>query len=286
VVIEFLLLATAILVVGIVLRRLRQVEYQRDTLMREMFRDEERDPEQEAFGAANMLIGELCHMVISPLTVILGQCELARAQGGRDKRIETVERQARRIADVIERHRGFAPAQRSEIREIDPAAVARAAVAAVTPAAAERHVRIHEMFDEPPPIRANAFLLGHALRHLLRAGVEAAPKGMGDVTLAVGVLPVDGDPAHVAFAVADDGPGIEPERLPHVFHPFPAEQASWRGAALSYAIVYAIARAMGADLLVESAPGAGTRATLKVPLSRPADVPEVKADAPAVAAGA
>ena len=238
---------------------------------------------QEAFGAANMLIGELCHMVISPLTVILGQCELARAQAPGDRRLETVERQARRIADVIERHRGFAPAQRSEIREIDPAAVARAVVASVAPLAEERQVRIHEMLDELPPIRANPFLLGHALRHLLRAGVEAAPKGVGDVTLAVGLLPVDGDPAHVAFAVANDGPGMEPDQLPHVFHPFPTENESWRGGGFSYAIVYAIARAMGGDLLVESAPGAGTRATLKVPLSRPADVPEVRAE-PAAAA--
>lgn len=272
-VIEVLLLATSILIVFVSLQRLRRVEEQRDAAAAELQRTRREDPEQEALAAAGMLTNELCQMIISPLTVILGQCELARVREESDRRLDTIERQARRIADVVERHRGLAPERHPEVSEVDPVEAVHSAIRAVSGLAAERDVRIHEMIESVPSLRTNSFLLAHALRHLLRAGIEAAPKGVGDVTIATGLLPLDGEPRYVAFAVADDGPGIEPEQLPRVFHPFPEEGGTWRGAGFSYAIVYAVARAMGADLVLDSAPGAGTRATLKVALPVAAERP-------------
>ena len=266
---EFILLSGTLLTVGIALRRLSSADAEAAALhvrIRELMDQQTGSEELAAMGVLN---SELCQMIISPLTVILGQCELARRQAEPDRRLQSIEKQARRIASVVERHRGICPSANAEVSEVDPRECARSAIEAIVGLASEREVRIHEMLDDDMPrIKANSFLLVRALRHLLRAGVEAAPKGMGDVTLAIGELPVTGESTHIAFAVADDGPGIDPVQLPHVFHPFPDEGGSWRSAGSSYAIAYAIARAMGANLVIDTAPGAGTRATLKVPLRK------------------
>ena len=133
---------------------------------------------------------------------------------------------------------------------------------------------VHETIESVPRIETNPFLLTHALRHLLKAAIQAAPEEVGDVTMAVGLLPAKGNAEHVAFAVADDGPGIPPEQLPFIFHPYPDGSSGVRGECLAYAVVYAVAHAMGATVIVNSAPGSGTQATLMVPLRRTAPYAE------------
>ncbi len=264
-----LALLTSVCAICVVLRRLTQSEVERLALREEIETLSRGGDEREALAAVGLIASELCKMVVSPVTVILGQCELARSQGQADRRLDAIERQARRIADVVERHRGLADSQCAEVREIEPAACARAALGATSRLAKERDVTVHEMLEDSPRIRINPFLLTHALRHMLRSAIEASPKGKGDVTFAMGYLPgAHGEEDYLAFAVADDGPGIEPLALPRVFHPFPEESGTWRSTGFGYSVVYAIARATGATIVLDTAPGAGTRATFKVPLPK------------------
>jgi len=279
---DVLLLATALMSVGVLLSRLRVLEKERARLRARAAVDHAASPEGETMSALGLLTDEMRHMIVSPLTVILGQCELARNGGELPRRIETIERQARRISDVVERFVCIGKENRGDSGELDPGELAREVTASLQGLAFERDVRIHEMIDECPPLRANPALLRHALKHLLKTAINAAPVGVGDVTLAVGELPAKDGPGHIGFAVADDGPGIEPEDLPRVFHPVPAGGDVSGADGLSYAVVYAIARATGGTVVIDSAPGAGTRATLKVPLTRP--VPTATAQPPALLA--
>ncbi len=77
--------------------------------------------------------------------------------------------------------------------------------------------------------------------------------------------------AHTAdrawVSVVDDGPGIPPEELPHVFDRF------WRGgkvrtegSGLGLAIARELVRAHGGEILVESRPGQGTTFRFSLPL--------------------
>jgi signal transduction histidine kinase len=92
-----------------------------------------------------------------------------------------------------------------------------------------------------------ANLVSNALRH--------APHS---TRVLVSALPLDG---HVRVSVADDGPGIRPEDLPHVFDRF------WRGtrtgpgsegSGLGLAIARELVRAHGTEIWAESIPGRGT----------------------------
>ena len=105
--------------------------------------------------------------------------------------------------------------------------------------------------------------LTQALVGLTSNAVRHTPAGT-PVWLAVVELP-----GAVRVDVADAGPGIPPEHLPHVFERFhrvdPGRSASRGGTGLGLAIVDAIARASGGTASVVSEPGHGSTFSLTLP---------------------
>ena len=79
---------------------------------------------------------------------------------------------------------------------------------------------------------------------------------------------VDGGSGSVE--VADHGPGIPPDHLPHLFDRFyKAGAARGGGAGLGLAIAQENARLLGGTVEVVSTPGGGTRFTLRIPVAQP-----------------
>ncbi|WP_228126843.1 ATP-binding protein [Candidatus Viadribacter manganicus] len=78
-----------------------------------------------------------------------------------------------------------------------------------------------------------------------------------------------GDQDFIAFDVVDTGIGIEPEAMARLFSPFQqANEAIAReygGAGLGLSITRKLARSMGGEVEVTSAPGAGSKFTLLLP---------------------
>ena len=85
-------------------------------------------------------------------------------------------------------------------------------------------------------------------------------------------------------SVADTGPGITPEDLPHIFERFyrASTARATGGSGLGLAIAQWIVAEHGGQITVESAPGAGSRFTVSLPLSDGAAAP---AEPRAAAAG-
>jgi len=65
--------------------------------------------------------------------------------------------------------------------------------------------------------------------------------------------------------VSDDGPGIDPADQQRIFERFERADASAGGTGLGLAISRRLARSMGGDVTLESAPGDGARFTLTLP---------------------
>jgi signal transduction histidine kinase len=86
-----------------------------------------------------------------------------------------------------------------------------------------------------------------------------------------------GNEAAVDIEVRDGGPGIEPARLQRIFDPFFTTKE--RGTGLGLAMAQEIAQEHGGHLSCESAPGAGTAFTLRLPASSLSE----QAGAPAIA---
>ena len=113
-------------------------------------------------------------------------------------------------------------------------------------------------------VRADREKVQQIVLNLLSNAVKFTAPG-GHVTLACAAR----DDGRALVRVADTGCGIPPERLESVFHPFvqvdTALTRRHEGVGLGLAISRDLARGMGGDLTVESAPEAGSTFTLVLP---------------------
>lgn len=111
-----------------------------------------------------------------------------------------------------------------------------------------------------PPVIGHFEPLRRALANLVLNAVEAVQaQGGGTVTLTAAPAPDT-----VVVTVHDDGPGIAPADLPHVFEPYFTTKA--HGTGLGLAIVRQTVLHEGGDVRVASAAGTGTTFTVTLPV--------------------
>jgi signal transduction histidine kinase len=111
--------------------------------------------------------------------------------------------------------------------------------------------------DDLPLVEADPLQVAQVLQNLVENGVKFGHRG-GHVAVVARVT----DDAHIEVAVRDDGPGIAPEMLPHIFERFYTgdESRSDKGqsSGLGLAISKKIVEGHGSTLTVESETGRGT----------------------------
>jgi two-component system, OmpR family, sensor kinase len=108
-------------------------------------------------------------------------------------------------------------------------------------------------------------LLRRAVDNLLRNVLVHTP---GDT---VGTITASGDDGRVTIEVGDDGPGVAPDKLPHIFERFYRAGAPSRrpGSGLGLAIAAEIASAHGGTAHAAPVTPHGLRITLSIPVGRP-----------------
>jgi signal transduction histidine kinase len=151
-----------------------------------------------------------------------------------------------------------------DVREDDLRAVAESAVEHAEPLAERKGVSLLLHTPEAPVIQPHdPPRLGQVLANLIGNAVKFTPAG-GHVDLTV-VATGDG----ARLTVSDDGVGIDPTELEHVFDRFyrgtrrPEERAS--GSGLGLAIVRSIVDMHGGRVAVTSTPDAGTTVVVDLP---------------------
>jgi hypothetical protein len=135
----------------------------------------------------------------------------------------------------------------------------------------------------PERVRLDGTRVRQVLYNLISNAIKFTDSGR--VTLEV--RPVGSE--WLAFAVTDTGAGIDADMLPRLFQRFGQgdDSPSRRhgGTGLGLEISRNLARLMGGDLTVQSAPGRGSRFEMRLPLQRTDPPPAVVTDTPATAAG-
>lgn len=210
-------------------------------------------------------LADAAHELRTPVTAIAGFAETLADDGlpaeARAEFVATIRRNALRLArvvsDLLELERLEARAEATaapDAIELGPvvAAAARAAAAA-RPAAPAIEVAVPAGLA----VRADRDGLDHVIQNLVdNAQLHGAPP----VRVAATV-----DARRVRLTVHDAGPGIPAAHLGRIFDRFyRAEPGGRTGSGLGLAIARSHARAMGGELSVASAPGAGTTFTLEL----------------------
>lgn len=124
----------------------------------------------------------------------------------------------------------------------------------------------------PAPVRADRGSMERALIALVTNSREAMPRGgrLG-IELSLPSVAEAGGERQVELAVVDDGVGMSAEVLAHAFEPFFTTKPFGHGSGLGLASAHGIVEQNGGTITLESAPGKGTRAVMRLPLAMAAD---------------
>ncbi len=273
---------------GLEHRRLMLAEAEARRSLEELNRDLERRVEErtselvrlneelsEANRAKDVFLATLSHELRTPLTPVLGWVNLLRSGGaGSDaalvsQALEAIERnarlQARLIDDLLDISRIVSGKLRLEWEPVDLGKIIKAATETVRGAAADKSITLDlRLPDEAVVVYGEQVRLQQIVWNLLSNAVKFTPQG-GRVTLRVSREGAEG-----FVVVEDNGAGISPDFLPHVFDRFrQADGSTTRqhgGLGLGLAIVRALAELHGGRVLAESdGLGAGARFTLALP---------------------
>jgi two-component system NtrC family sensor kinase len=172
-----------------------------------------------------------------------------------------------RIARIITRMRDFYRPARDELETTDVNDLLDETIELVRTHLRHGQVAVVRALDPAVlPITAHADQVRQVFLNVMLNACDAMPGG--------GVLTVTTSPAGarapeggVLVAIADDGVGIAPEHLPHLFEPFYTTKP--QGTGLGLAISAHIITQHGGGITVESEPGAGTTFRIVLPASPP-----------------
>ena len=242
----------------------------------------DRKAAEEALGHAdrrqNEFLGMLAHELRNPLAPIRNAVQIMeRLGGGQDQRIdhslEVIDRQSKHITrvidDLIEVSRidsGKVTLRRDRIVLQD---VVRKALEQQQSYAAEKRQTVDvRLPDARAYINGDATRLAQAFGNVLNNAVKFTPEGERiEVSMTV-----RDDVAEVT--IADNGAGIEPALLPHLFDLYrqgaDVERHGNAGLGLGLTIVRRLVEMHSGRVLAESAGrGKGSRITIELPLSEP-----------------
>jgi two-component system sensor histidine kinase RegB len=234
---------------------------QRDERLRELERGAARD---EKLVALSALAAGAAHELGSPLaTIAVAASELDRAArqipGAEPLSADAllIRSEAARCREILARMRGEAGADVGETLDAtDLSGVLAAVEERLDP---RERARLRVRCAAPAlPLRAPRAALAQALVHLIRNGLAAAPEGE------VVSLEAAPDGEAVRFEVRDGGAGMTRAALSRAGEPFFSTREPGEGMGLGLFLSRAIAERLGGGLRLESAPGCGTSAVLRV----------------------
>lgn len=236
---------------------------------------------EEANRTKDLFLATLSHELRTPLSALLLSSQLL-AKGDMDdaklrKTAQTIERatraQAQLIDDLLDISRIVTGKLKMELQAVGLASVVRNAVDAIGPSAEKKHLQIELDIDGSlPPISGDPVRLQQIVLNLLTNAVKFSPEG-GRIS-----VKVDSADGRGRIRVIDDGAGIDPEFLPHIFDRFTQEDRRQTrvhgGLGLGLAIVRYLVEAHGGTVHAESrGRGKGSTFTVSLPLMRQSEAP-------------
>ncbi len=186
-------------------------------------------------------------------------------------RINRLQSECGRLVEVSNDFLRFTRVKDLQLRPYDLSKVLEELVEFFEPTARSANVRVNVYLPaDLPPVHLDPDLFKQALLNLLLNAQQAMPQG-GEITL----LAREEAP-WLVMQVIDTGTGIPPEVLENMFKPFYSTKSG--GSGLGLPTARKVLEAHGGSLMAESAPGKGTRFTLRLPIRPPILTPAGPAD--------
>lgn len=217
----------------------------------------------------------IAHELNQPLGAILGNAEtielsmLERLPADDPLRevLADIAHQARRATDVIRNLRNLIERRNIDVAPLALNPLVQQIVDLVQMDARASPVRIHlQLADGLPPVLGSAVQLQQVILNLIANARDAiALAGVADGHIAV--VTRQDDPRWLRVAVIDNGPGIQPALVEHVFSAFFTTKDGGTGMGLW--IAQMIVEQHGGELSVENMQGGGACFSFSLPVQQP-----------------
>ncbi len=228
------------------------------------------EQEKAAQESKDLLLSVVAHELRSPLTAISGYAQLIGRrlpQGDEtpEKAVATILAQVQRLSnladDLLDSSRLALGRFRVHKALVDLAALTRRVAESIQLSSSVHTIRIEGPDSVRVPLDETG--ISQVLENLIGNAIKYSPKG-GDVTVTLSVRDRE-----VKVAVRDQGIGIAPEHLGHIFERFYQVEATTgkkSGLGLGLNICKSIVDAHGGRIWVESKPGEGSTFFFTLPL--------------------
>ena len=224
---------------------------------------------EDANRAKSAFLANMSHEIRTPLNAILGLAYLMRdhVPPSQADRLIKIDAASRHLLAVLNNVLDYSKIEAGRLelqeREFNVSAILDNVRSMVTSVAADKGLELVVEDDggtKPRWVRGDETRLGQAVLNYAANAVKFTSEG--SVRLRVVALAEDETGVLLRFEVRDTGIGIAPHKVAALFAPFEQGDTStsreFGGTGLGLAITRAIAEAMGGEVGVDSAPGAGS----------------------------
>jgi signal transduction histidine kinase/DNA-binding NarL/FixJ family response regulator len=242
-------------------------------------------------------LANMSHEIRTPMAAIIGHADLLldpdSTASDRLNSINAIRHSGQHlltvINDILDLSKIEAGKMSVERVECDPCRVVGEVASLMRPRAQEKRLSFDVRFETPLPraILGDPTRLRQVLINLVGNAVKFTSKGGVRVALRLDDAP--GREPVLRLEVRDTGVGMTPEQLARIFQPFAQADGSttrqFGGTGLGLTICRRLARLMGGEIEVETAPGEGSRFTLVLPTGPLVDTPMITDPAEAARVG-
>jgi len=228
----------------------------------------------DAFQNSKRFVADASHELRTPLTILRGELENMaedpRVDAEVHERAASLLEEAVHLSKIVEQlftlSRLDAGEAQAEWTRLDLSELAKTAADQLSLLAEDKDISISCDAGQPMPVEGDRVRLKQVIVNLLDNAIKYTPP-KGCVRMRV-----HGVNGHVMLEVEDNGIGIPPDALPHVFERFyRVDQVRTDGsesAGLGLSIVKSICAAHGAEVEATSTPATGSCFRITLPLSK------------------
>jgi len=263
---------------NMITERTAQIVEQRNQLAVQSEKLKELDELKSQFFA------NISHEFRTPLTLIIGMIDNLKKQAAESssaKELELIEQNAGRLLNLINQLLDLSKLEAGELKiaaaENDIARFIRRIYASFASLAPQRNITMtlnHIPFEEAKEDSITAWYdtdrLEKVFYNLLSNAFKFTPKN-GRVDLSYSM---NTDSSEITIIVLNTGPGIPPEKLPHIFERFYQVEGSskreFEGTGIGLALVKELVELHHGSVYAASDPDSGTTFTITLPITRAA----------------
>ncbi|MGN7165648.1 sensor histidine kinase [Paenibacillus cellulositrophicus] len=233
-------------------------------------------PIARSYTRQREFVADASHELRTPLSVILSSIEVLEMENSlKDdpfsrRVLDNMREEAKRMTDLSSHLLTLARSDSDEVQlsitNFDLAAEASRTMASLLPLAQAKQITLKLHAEDGMTVHGDAQRLQQLMVILLDNAIKYTPEG-GTVSLALEIREDKRRMLHMT--VSDNGIGIPPEELPHIFERFyrvdKSRARELGGHGLGLSIGRWIAEAHGGTLSVQSTPGQGSTFTAVIP---------------------